>query len=60
MLVDRSAVGLGSVFLRLKARVNWHELFQELAGDFNEAALARRQAEALRAARVPAPLGSRN
>ncbi|MBL7233697.1 ABC1 kinase family protein [Komagataeibacter oboediens] len=60
VLVDRSAVGLGSVFLRLKARVNWHELFQELAGDFNEAALARRQAEALRAARVPAPLGSRN
>lgn len=57
VLVDRSAVGLGSVFLRLGAKVNWHRLFQEMAADFDEAGLAQRQAAALRAARVPPPLG---
>ena len=58
VLVDRSAVGLGSVFLRLGAKVNWHRLFQEMAADFDEARLAQRQADALREARVPPPLGT--
>ncbi|GAB6967971.1 AarF/UbiB family protein [Komagataeibacter kakiaceti JCM 25156] len=58
VLVDRSAVGLGSVFLRLGAKVNWHRLFQEMAADFDEVGLARRQAAALREARVPPPLGA--
>ncbi|MBR0657167.1 ABC1 kinase family protein [Plastoroseomonas arctica] len=52
-LMDRAAVGLGSVFLRLKAEVNWHQLFQELVADFSEAALAERQSAALAKAGVP-------
>ncbi len=56
VLVDRSAIGLGSVFLRLRAKLNWHKLFQELIADFDEVALAERQKIALEAARVPPPL----
>ncbi|AQS88391.1 ABC transporter ATP-binding protein [Neoasaia chiangmaiensis NBRC 101099] len=56
VLVDRSAIGLGSVFLRLGAKLNWHRMFQELIADFDEHALAERQKNALAAARVPPPL----
>jgi len=57
MALDRAAVGLGSVFLHLKARVNWHRLFHELIEDFDEAKLAERQREALIRAGVPMPTG---
>ena len=53
VFMDRAAVGLGSVFLHLKAKINWHRLFHELIDDFDEAALARRQRQALDAAGVP-------
>ncbi|WP_182985745.1 ABC1 kinase family protein [Gluconacetobacter aggeris] len=53
VLVDRSAIGLGSVFLRLGAKLNWYRLFQELIADFDAAKLAARQEELLRQARVP-------
>ena len=54
VLMDRSAVGLGSVFLRLKAELNWSQMFRELTADFDEQALAARQAAALAEAKVPA------
>ncbi len=54
VLMDRSAVGLGSVFLRLRAELNWHELFHELIDDFKIEALAARQRAALAEAGVPA------
>ncbi|MGH7058983.1 MAG: ABC1 kinase family protein [Stellaceae bacterium] len=53
VFMDRAAVGLGSVFLHLKAEVNWHRLFHELIEDFDEPALAARQQAALAAAGVP-------
>lgn len=53
VLMDRSAIGLGSVFLRLGARLNWHRMFQDLIADFSEEALAARQADALARAGVP-------
>jgi predicted unusual protein kinase regulating ubiquinone biosynthesis (AarF/ABC1/UbiB family) len=53
MLMDRSAIGLGSVFLRLRAELNWSRLFHETVDNFDEAALAARQQEALLAAGVP-------
>lgn len=53
VLMDRAAIGLGGVFLRLDARLNWARLFAELIADFSEEALAARQAEALAAAGVP-------
>ncbi|MBV9776581.1 MAG: AarF/ABC1/UbiB kinase family protein [Acetobacteraceae bacterium] len=56
VLMDRSAIGLGGVFLRLGARLNWSRLFRDLIADFDEAALARRQAAALAEAGVPSPL----
>ena len=55
VFMDRAAVGLGSVFLHLKARVNWHRLFHELIDDFDENVLARRQRAALEKAGVPLP-----
>ena len=56
VLMDRSAIGLGSVFLRLQAEVNWSRLFHETVADFNEAELETRQAQALAAAGVPATI----
>ncbi|WP_367617264.1 ABC1 kinase family protein [Plastoroseomonas hellenica] len=56
-LMDRAAIGLGSVFLRLRAEVNWHRLFQELVADFSEDTLAERQVAALAEAGVPAAAG---
>jgi predicted unusual protein kinase regulating ubiquinone biosynthesis (AarF/ABC1/UbiB family) len=54
VLMDRSAIGLGGVFLRLKAELNWSRLFHELIADFDPAALAARQAASLAEAGVPA------
>jgi len=53
VLMDRSAIGLGGVFLRLKAEMNWCRLFQNLIADFSEDALAERQAAVLAEAGVP-------
>ncbi len=53
VFMDRAAIGLGSVFLHLQAKVNWHRLFHELIDDFDEAVLAERQKKALKRAGVP-------
>ncbi|HTQ71110.1 MAG TPA: AarF/ABC1/UbiB kinase family protein [Acidocella sp.] len=53
VLMDRSAIGLGAVFMRLGAQLNWSRLFQETVEGFDEAELAARQAQALHAAGVP-------
>ena len=55
VLMDRAAIGLGSVFLHLKAEINWHRLFQELIADFDVKALERRHTRALKKAGVPLP-----
>ncbi|MEO1190859.1 MAG: AarF/ABC1/UbiB kinase family protein [Pseudomonadota bacterium] len=47
VLMDRAAIGLGSVFLHTAAEINWYRLFHDLISDFDEATLAKRQAEAL-------------
>jgi predicted unusual protein kinase regulating ubiquinone biosynthesis (AarF/ABC1/UbiB family) len=53
VFMDRAAVGLGSVFMHLKAEINWHRLFHELIDDFDAAALAKRQKDVLIRAGVP-------
>ncbi len=53
LLMDRAAIGLGSVFMHLKAEINWHRLFHGLIDSFDEAALGRRQKKALKMAGVP-------
>ena len=54
VLMDRSAIGLGSVFFRLKAEINWSRMFHEMIEGFETQALADRQAAALAQAGVPA------
>ncbi len=49
VFMDRAAIGLGSVFLHLKAEINWYRLFQEMIGDFDVDVVAKRQADALAA-----------
>ena len=49
VFMDRAAIGLGSAFLRLGAELNWRQLFEASLAGFSEAALADRQAAALRA-----------
>jgi len=53
VLMDRAAIGLGSVFLHLKAEVNWYRLFHDLIEGFDPEALGARQAAALERAGVP-------
>jgi predicted unusual protein kinase regulating ubiquinone biosynthesis (AarF/ABC1/UbiB family) len=55
VLMDRAAIGLGSVFMHLQAEINWHRLFMELISDFDLDALARRQSAALEAQGLPSP-----
>lgn len=49
VLVDRAAIGLGSVFMHLKAEVNWHRQFHALIDDFDTQRLTERQNAALAA-----------
>ena len=56
VLMDRAAIGLGSVFLHLNAEVNWYTIFQELISDFDVSEVAYRQNEALTTAKVPTAL----
>ena len=46
VLMDRAAIGLGSVFTHLKAEMNWHQLFHDLVDDFDVDEVEKRQAEA--------------
>jgi predicted unusual protein kinase regulating ubiquinone biosynthesis (AarF/ABC1/UbiB family) len=52
VFMDRAAIGLGSVFLHLKAEINWYRLFHELIEGFDVKQLEKRQAKALKAARL--------
>ena len=55
VIMDRAAIGLGAVFLRLQAEVNWHRLFEEVIARFDPAALERRQTAMLERHGVPLP-----
>jgi predicted unusual protein kinase regulating ubiquinone biosynthesis (AarF/ABC1/UbiB family) len=44
VIMDRAAIGLSAVFLRLQAEVNWQRLFEDLVAGFDRSALERRQA----------------
>ena len=55
VFMDRAALGLGSVFIHLKAEVNWYNLFNELIQDFEVETLRKRQKETLSMFNVPLP-----
>ncbi len=48
VLIDRAAVGLGSVFMHLNAQLNWHKIVEGLIEGFDEKELARKQKELLK------------
>ena len=48
VLMDRAAVGLGSVFMHLKAEINWYRVFHDLVGDFDEKILSKKQSTAMK------------
>jgi len=52
VLMDRAAIGLGSVMLHLRAELNFHRLFADAVAGFSQATLATRQAAALKSARL--------
>ncbi|WP_343714057.1 AarF/UbiB family protein [Inquilinus sp.] len=56
VFMDRAALGLGSVFIHLKAKVNWHTLFNDLIADFDQDRLEKRQAEILKTHGLPLPV----
>jgi len=47
VMMDRASIGLGSVFLRLGAEVNWFTLFNEMTEDFDFQTFSDNQKEAL-------------
>ncbi len=55
VFMDRAALGLGSVFIHLKAEINWHRLFGELIENFDADTMRVRQAEVLDQFGVPLP-----
>lgn len=48
VFMDRAALGLGSVFLHLKAELNWHEMFHGLIDGFDQKDLAKNQKSLLK------------
>ncbi len=48
VFMDRAALGLGSVFLHLKAEVNWYRVFNDMIDDFNIEDIQKRQSDALK------------
>lgn len=50
VFMDRAAIGLGSVFIHLRASINWHQLFEGMIEGFDVDALAERQDLALQEA----------
>ena len=49
VFLDRATIGLGSAFLRLGARLNFHRMYEDAIANFEEMAVAKRQAGALAA-----------
>lgn len=55
VFMDRAAIGLGGVFMHLKAEINWHRLFHELIDNFDVDAMQRRQTRLLKKVGLPLP-----
>jgi hypothetical protein len=53
VFMDRAAIGLGGVFLHLRAELNFHQLYEAAIRDFSVAAVTERQSAALAAAGLP-------
>lgn len=47
VFMDRAAVGVGSVFMHLRAELNWHQAYEELIEGFDERRVKHNQAKTL-------------
>lgn len=47
VFMDRAALGLGSVFIKLKSEINWYQIFNEMIDDFSLDKMRFRQNEIL-------------
>jgi predicted unusual protein kinase regulating ubiquinone biosynthesis (AarF/ABC1/UbiB family) len=56
VFMDRAAVGLGAVFLHLKAELNYHQLFEKEIERFSLENLEQKQKEVLAASGLPNPV----
>ena len=52
VFMDRAAVGLGSIFIHLKAEINWYKLFHALIKDFSVKTVDNNQKKALKNAGI--------
>ena len=48
VFMDRAAVGIGSVFMHLKAEVNWYKIFNDLIENFETRKMNTRQQNILK------------
>ena len=48
VFMDRAAVGLGSVFMHLRAEVNWYRVFHELIANFDQKKQTEKQQNTLK------------
>jgi predicted unusual protein kinase regulating ubiquinone biosynthesis (AarF/ABC1/UbiB family) len=58
VFMDRAAIGLGGVFLHLRAELNFYRLFNEAIEDFSIERVRERQEQALMAAGLPGQAAS--
>lgn len=47
LLMDRAAIGLGAIFLRMRAEINWYQEFQNLTEHFDHKVLQQNQSAIL-------------
>jgi len=59
VFMDRAAIGLGAVFLHLRAELNFHKLFNQAIEDFSIRRVAERQTAALAAVGLDQPASER-
>jgi len=55
VFIARALVGIGAAMVHLNVKLNWHRMYEALIEGFDAAALAKRQAEAMRAAKLHLP-----
>ncbi len=56
VFMDRAAIGLGGVFLHLRARANWFRLMEETMHDFDLETVGTRQRDLFAKTGVPMPM----
>jgi predicted unusual protein kinase regulating ubiquinone biosynthesis (AarF/ABC1/UbiB family) len=59
VFMDRAAIGLGGVFLHLRAELNFYRLFNEAIEDYSISRVTERQRQALTAAGLEVPTAGR-